>query len=275
MTEATHAAATDIDGVIAELETIIQNAQREGDRLGYFAALYHKVTCKVRDDIAENLFEDGSLLADLDVVFANRYLFAYYEWKRDKSSKRLSESWKVAFRGAENSTALVLQQLLLGMNAHINFDLGIAVVELAQKGNDLKELKKDYLAINNILAALTYGIISKLNIVSPFLSLLGFTGTQSNSMLVQFSLSNARDGAWVFALDLSDLVSDQPKYDAFVAKRDAEISALGQLLVTSKGFLKFGIFVIWLFEWKKADRIIDVLHTHRKLAFKQIIRSFS
>ena len=266
----TPALPTTIEGVLTQLEAIITNTEKNDDRLGYFAALYYKVTYKVKEDIDNNLFHNGARLAELDVVFANRYLYAYYEWKKDANSPLVSESWRIAFKSASNSSYLVLQQLLLGMNAHINYDLGIAVVELAAKGNNIDDLRVDYNSINNVLASLTYGVINKLNIVSPFLSLLGFTGTSSNSMLVQFSLTTARDGAWLFALDLLRLVNDTPKYNALMASRDKEISDLGGLLIKSKGFLKFGIWVIHIFEWKNVKNIINVLHTHKKLSLHQV-----
>lgn len=262
--------ARDIDDVIFQLENIIKTAEQENDRLGYFAALYHKVTCKVKEDLDNGLFENGPRLAGLDVVFANRYLFAWSEWKKDKKSGLVSNSWKTAFQNAERSSCVVLQHLLLGMNAHINYDLGIAVTELAIAGNNFNDLRKDYNAINNVLASLTYGVINKLNMVSPFLSLLGFTGTSSNSMLVQFSLTNARDGAWLFAVDLFELRTDQAKYAELILKRDNEMSDLGQLLVKNKGVLNFGIWVIHLFEWKKASNIIRVLHTHKKLSYSEV-----
>lgn len=262
--------AQDIEDVIAQLEDIIHQCESTGDRLGYFAALYHKVTCKVKEDIDNKLFEDGSRLAELDVVFTNRYLYAYNQWKADKNNPLVSASWRVAFKNAEASSYLVLHHLLLGMNAHINYDLGIAVAELAAKGNDVDALRRDYNSINNVLGALTYGVINKLNIVSPFLSVLGFTGTNSNSMLVQFSLGTARDGAWLFATDLIACGTDTQKYNTLTLKRDTEISELGTLLTQSKGFLKFGIFVIRLFEWKNVKKVIEVLHTHQKLRFSEV-----
>ena len=67
-------AATDIDGVIQQLDVIIDWAHRHKSRLGYFAALYRKVTLKVKEGISEGFFEDGERMERLDVVFANRYL---------------------------------------------------------------------------------------------------------------------------------------------------------------------------------------------------------
>ena len=261
--------AKDIDSVLSQLLQIINDSELKNERIGYFAALYHKVTLKVKEDIDNKLFEDPARLERLDVLFANRYLYAVSEWKKDKNSASVSKSWKIAFESSGHSSYLVLQHLLLGMNAHINFDLGIAVAEAAKNGGTVEDLRKDYNAINTILSALTYSVFNKLNIVSPFLSLIGFTGTRSNSMLVQFSLSNARDGAWCFATDL--MKKSGSDYDAFITARDAEMEGLGKLLITSKGFLKIGIFFIRLFEWKKVNKIIGVLSS-KKLMLNEVVK---
>lgn len=260
--------ARNIDEVLSQLEDIIHHAETTGDRAGYFAALYHKVTLKVKEGITEGLFENGERLAELDVLFANRYLYALGEWRKDRNSVAVSQSWKKAFENHGNKSRLVLQHLLLGMNAHINYDLAIAVVELANAGNDINAIRRDYNAINLILSSLTYSVIRNLNTISPFLSFLGFTGTKSNSMLVQFSMGNARDGSWCFATDLAAKTGNDA--DIFIQNRDKEITDLGNMLVTSWGFLKMGIWLIRLFEWKKVGRIIDMLHTHQKMSMKEL-----
>jgi len=51
--------ARTIDEVIVHLDDIIARSIREQSRLGYFAALYRKVTVKVKEGIAQGRFEDG------------------------------------------------------------------------------------------------------------------------------------------------------------------------------------------------------------------------
>ena len=123
--------AQDIDEVIKELETITADAIRLNSRLGYFAALYYKVTCKVKQGIESGAFENGPRMEIFDVTFANRYLTAYTQWV-NKQYNQLSLSWKIAFEMTEQSSILVLQHLFLGMNAHINLDLGVAVATVAK-----------------------------------------------------------------------------------------------------------------------------------------------
>ena len=69
-----------IDEVIEQLEAIIQAAISNNDPKGYFAALYQQVTIQVKKGITDGLFEDGPRMEQLDVVFANRYLEAYYAY---------------------------------------------------------------------------------------------------------------------------------------------------------------------------------------------------
>lgn len=256
-----------LDGVIVRLEQIVDDARKSGSRMGYFAALYHKVTVKVKEGVASGQFGDGKNIVKLDIQFANRYFAALAQWQQGKP---VSHSWQVAFDATKKGSYLILQHLLLGMNAHINLDLGIATYE-ASNGK-LDDFKKDYNHINLILSSLTYGVISQLNTLSPLLSFLGFSGTKSNSMLVQFSMGNARDGSWCFAEALVD--HRDSGYDTFVADRDREICELGGSLIASSGFLKFGIWLIHLFEKKRVREVMDVLYEHHK-PYKKDLAGFT
>ncbi len=50
---------TTIDEVVARIDDIIDQSRADNSRIGYFAALYRKVTVGVRDGIAAGEFEDG------------------------------------------------------------------------------------------------------------------------------------------------------------------------------------------------------------------------
>ena len=118
-----------IDDVLHRLGLIIDDARRDGSRLGYFAALYRNVTAEVQRGIAAGRFGDGPRMARLDVVFANRYLDAYDAYAAGRPASRC---WVAAFDAASRWPPLILQRLLLGMNVHIHLDLGIAAAEIAR-----------------------------------------------------------------------------------------------------------------------------------------------
>jgi Family of unknown function (DUF5995) len=250
--------AATIDDVLARLSGIIADSIRTGDRAGYFAALYYKVTYSVKQGIAAGRFRDGARMEQLDVTFANRYLEAY----DGRAAKRpVTESWRVAFTELERPSALVLQHLLLGMNAHINLDLGIATVQVMQ-GKDLQDIHDDFDTINAIISSLTYQVIHELDRISPLLSILGFHDTQNNSALIQFSIDNARDGAWCFAEALAQTLGDA--CNACIAARDKDIARLAQSLTHANFFLKVSLMLIHLFEWKDASRITKELNEYRR-----------
>jgi len=67
-----------IDGVLARLNTLLDDAIRDGRRIGYFVGLYERVTSNVRHAlIAGNVFDDNPRMERLDVVFANRFIEAW------------------------------------------------------------------------------------------------------------------------------------------------------------------------------------------------------
>src|SRR5690606_32359215 len=86
----------------------------------------------------------------LDIIFANRYIDAYYAWKNNGN---ITKSWEKAFEMSASFWPVVLQHLLIGMNAHINLDLGIAAAEIS-KGVNINDLENDFKKINTILSSL-------------------------------------------------------------------------------------------------------------------------
>lgn len=254
-------AGSTINEVILQLEQLIEKSINANDRIGYFAALYHKVTMQVREGIQNNEFEDGVRMERFDVVFANRYLDAVEQWKNNKLSPG---PWEVAFTATKKSSVIVLQQLLLGMNAHINFDLGIAAVD-AVDNHDIQSIRKDFNSINTIIGSLTFEVLNEINRISPLLSLMGLHAGNP-SILVQFSISNARDGAWAFAEELSS--KNGAERNSCITSRESSIKKLGESLRSTRGLISFTTWIIHLFEWKSPRKIIKALHTYQKKYIK-------
>jgi len=251
--------ATTIDDVIASLQQIIAQCLKDNSRLGYFATLYLKVTQSVKDGIAAGQFQDGARMEKLDVVFASRYITAYQNWL---NKQPITTSWSIAFEQGEKSSILVLQHLLLGMNAHINLDLGIAAVEVCGE-EPLMTLQQDFDAINTIISALTNEVLFELGQVSPLLSLLGLHASESNSALIQFSIGNARDGAWCFAEAL--IAKKGTDYTNCIAQRDATITKLAGSLIKGTGFfMNVTLWLIHVFETKKPSKVINILSNYQK-----------
>lgn len=221
---------TRIDDVVAYLDTIIERSIAHSSRAGYFAALYNRVTRAVRTGIQQGAFDDNARMERLDVVFANRYLDAYERYHRGEPT---TSSWQVAFDATTDSGLSVFRHLILGMNAHINLDLGIACAEIAP-GNSLESLHADFNRLNVVLGSLLPVVEAQLGEISPRLGAVSQVGHELDRIderAGNFSIETARDGAWRLARRLSRLDSDAARRFAVTA-RDAATALIATELRT-------------------------------------------
>jgi hypothetical protein len=247
----TYVAAATIDEVIAQLEAVIDYCKKNNSRAGYFAMLYYCVTCRVKKGILNNEFENGPRMERLDVFFAGRYLQAWHEWR---TGGKPTQSWATAFKAVTDVPGIVLQHLLLGINAHINLDLGIATVE-TMAGQQLDGIEKDFNAINTLLASMIGATKACLSKINPLMYLLKLQKGNLDDLLVQFSIDEARKGAWAFAVLLSEKTGTA--YAECIAARDSKIAELANnLAYPDSGLLRFTVKIIRLFESSNIEKNI-------------------
>jgi hypothetical protein len=190
-----------IQEVLDRLDEEIESAVRKGSRTAYFAGLYRSVTQRVLDGVRAGRFEDAPRMELLDAVFANRYLTALGAYQRNE---RASRCWKSAFDASRSKRLTILQHLLLGMNAHINLDLGIAAAQVA-RGASLPALKRDFEEITKLLGEMLDDVQDRLKEVSPWMGLIDRLGGRSDEQVCSFCLDGSRDVAWRWAEKFSGL----------------------------------------------------------------------
>ena len=250
---AVHDPPVTIDDVIVRLDEIVAWSRQSKSRLGYFAALYRKVTIRVKDGIARGEFDDGPRMQRLDVIFAGRYLEAF---DRYRAGEMPTQPWQVAFETGERWWAIVLQHLLVGINAHINLDLGVAAAETSP-GPALAGLRGDFDKINEILASLVDGVEDELGKVWPWLKVLDWVGGRTDEQIIHFSIERARDEAWALAGRLAGATADERA--AEIALVEARIAALGRLIRRPGILLSLVQRAIRLGELRSVRRIIHIL----------------
>lgn len=129
----TDSVTSGIDDLLVRMDTIGERLATVGDARRYFHATYTRTTRAVRDEILAGGFEDGPWVALWDVAFAGRYLDSLEAWERTGEAPG---PWQVAFATATQEpadgarTIPPLEHVLLGMNAHINFDLAPALLDV-------------------------------------------------------------------------------------------------------------------------------------------------
>lgn len=247
--------AQNIDEVIVRLDEAIARARRERSRLGFFATLYRNVTIKVKEGIRDGFFEDGPRMERLDVTFAGRYLDALEAYRRGEPT---SACWRVSFEAASAWRPIILQHLLLGMNAHINYDLGISAAEVCP-GAELPALRGDFDRINGVLAGMLAKVQHDVEELSPWIKFLDqISDDKVEDAVINWSLTKARDCAWNVA---TRLAASNPEQSAgYLAKLDHDVALLGGLVRRPVGvFVKLGLLVIRLRETNDVPHAIDVL----------------
>ena len=193
--------ATTYDHVVDAMQGIVDRCAARGDRIGYFAAMYLAVTHTVRQRATDGHFSDAARMERFVTGFAGRYLEAERAWR---AAEPCTESWRAAFRAAGRWRPIILQHLLLGMNAHINLDLGVSAAELGA-GGSMEAVRADFDAVNDVLGELVDGCQAALGTVSPWLGLADRIGGQGDETMIRFSLVAARRQAWSVAMRLSPL----------------------------------------------------------------------
>jgi len=243
-----------IDEVIEQLDYIIIKSSNDDSRLGYFPALYKRVTIKVKDKIAANYFDDNDRMEKLDVIFANRYIEAYNNFHNEESC---SKSWLLSFKTSDSWSPLVIQHLLLGMNAHISLDLGIAAAEVSGEG-DIEQLRSDFLKINEILSSLVDEIQDQLSRMWPLLKPIDWFAGRLDESIAAFGMGIARDAAWQVALEYSEINSKEEK-ETYIFERDLKVETFGSKLANPGFMLNIVIRLLRYLEIGSVKRKIKIL----------------
>jgi hypothetical protein len=149
--------------------------------------------------------------------FACRYLDAY---DAHRAGRPVTSAWALAFSSTGDWRPVVLQHLLLGMNAHINLDLGIAAARTAP-GSELASLRGDFDRINGILGSLVQSVQDQLATIWPVLRILDGTAAHTNEAIVNFAMERARDQAWSVAERLAPLGLDAQEREIEQVDRSA------------------------------------------------------
>jgi hypothetical protein len=230
---------TDIGKVISKLQdvqSILDDLppSRANNRVAAFNALYLTITRRV-DGALRSDATSPEFLEMLDVEFAKRYFAALDLWNSDDEAT--PDVWEVLFKRAGDERMSTLVAAMLGVNAHINHDLALALIatwnELGAPADDVPY--PDYLLVNDIF----YEEIPPLR--QSFsthwqLAIDGFVGPLddwSQRLLVTVT----RAHAWEQARRLWQLRHDPDDFEQARLTMDRAASLVGEWLIVTDRLL--------------------------------------
>jgi len=196
------------DAIAARMESFA-GAMSEGDGVRIFNGLYLAVTRAVGAEFANDRFEDPAFFARLASVFAQLYFDAV---ESDAAKRPVSRVWAPLFEKRLQAGIAPLQFAMAGMNAHINYDLAIALVATTREfGYDLRldsahhrdhvvARRSTHVCVNVMLARVME------EVKEHFETGLVRTVVKAVGTVDQFrSIERARDNAWMRAQNLMAL----------------------------------------------------------------------
>ena len=214
-----------IDELIARMAAVGGPLESAGDKRRYFHATYQRTTIAVAEEISRGGFADGAWVEEWDVAFAGLYLDAL---EADLAGGRPSRPWATAFGAPAGLPPL--RHVLLGMNAHINYDLPQAIVavisdEQFEDAVLIARREADHRAIDGVLASRVAAEDEELARLSGPIPLLDRVLAPLNRLGTQRFLREARQKVWANATALSRARRRGPDAYARVLAQLEELSA--------------------------------------------------
>jgi len=207
-----------IDDVIERMTVLADELRRDGDRRLAFHATYLRTTEAVAAALRAGAFEDTDWVDRWDVAFAQLYLDALDAGRRGDA---VPAPWAVAFAAAAAQPDLpAVRHVLLGMNAHINYDLPqalLAVISDAEFEDPAVRARReaDHRRIDEVLAVQVGAEDAELQQLEPATTWQDRVLQPANRMATRRFLRESRAKVWANALELSKARKAGPEaYDA-------------------------------------------------------------
>jgi len=187
-----------IDNEISTMDSL--RLQFGCDHRAVFDTTYELLTMTLRDMMNSDphLFADPNWVIGEDATFAQLY---YNSLNAYEQGQPVPEAWKIAFDTAAHGDANGPQDMLLGINAHVQRDMPYMLASVGLRAPDGTSHKPDHDKFNEVLNQAYARVVDTIakrfdpieNLQAPsFNPALGLAGNVSGDQLVQAW----REGVW-------------------------------------------------------------------------------
>ncbi len=143
--------------ILEHMDLLANEWEQQGDRRGFFLRCYALMTGNTLRAIDQGEFHDPQWVSKLLHLFAEYYFLALEAY--DHGAAHTPAVWRLAFDAAARQQTQVLQNLLLGINAHINYDLVLTLVDMLEPEwamltpQQREQRYQDHCHVNTVIAA--------------------------------------------------------------------------------------------------------------------------
>lgn len=203
-----------LDAVAERMDRRLAEFQEAGDHRSIFLTVYRAMTAQMQRFLPAGRFLDPQWTLALTTRFAGMYFEADEAFSHP--DQVCPGPWQCAFAAASVRRVLTLEHALLGINAHITYDLPRAVADNLVEFSDLVpgthgmpvsgvlvRRRYDYEVVNDILAHTTDMVQDALvQTFSPFLKVLDTLAMRFDEYAAEMFLRYARTQGWTHAVAL-------------------------------------------------------------------------
>eukprot|EP01114_Cavostelium_apophysatum_P002329 TRINITY_DN1206_c0_g1_i1.p1 TRINITY_DN1206_c0_g1~~TRINITY_DN1206_c0_g1_i1.p1 ORF type:complete len:292 (-),score=55.64 TRINITY_DN1206_c0_g1_i1:57-932(-) len=212
----------DLDDAFDRMSCMNAYFYAHNDRRAEFLTVYTQTTYQMRKHIREtNWFHNRTWTEAYSTIFADIYRSAVYNWEIGNLDN-VPEAWDIAFTHAEKGDLLILQNIALGINAHINHDLAYAV-NLSGIAVDTHEKWEDHTTVNDVILVV-YNLL-ELPLLGVYAPAFPFEVKDFNFLItgsISAVVNTTRELAWSNAVCMQANAGDEFVLDAL----DETISGL-------------------------------------------------
>lgn len=244
--------------VIKGFEWLEDFFYQNDDLCGVFATAYLHITRSLNKAFDTDTFINNSWTKRYLVRFANLYREALLNDLLGKD-EIVPKAWRISFDLADKKEGLIIQHLLLGINAHINHDLAIALYDV-QIDPGREQKYSDHTQVNLILELATEGLKKAVaEKYAPILDSLDRALGSIDDEITEFSIPKAREHAWSMAVALTAADSDLER-EILQKSLDEQAAVLSNLILSSPTRDPRFIGIVKVLKWmdRKLKSFIDL-----------------
>jgi hypothetical protein len=192
---------------VRRMQALIAQWEAVADQRATFLTCYLMMTRNMLSALQQHEFNDDAWVHELLHHFANYYFTALEAYEQD--AQQAPPVWQVAHDAARQAQGLPIQELLLGVNAHINYDLVLTLVDMLQPEWDiLTEEQKtqrysDHCHVNDVIGGTIDAVQDQvLEPAMPVMDLIDRLLGPLDEKLVSHLISGWREQVWQNAVQL-------------------------------------------------------------------------
>ena len=222
------------DAVVAQMQSLIQKWEELADQRSIFLRCYMMMTHNMRDAVQQDEFRDPGWVDHLVDHFAGYYFVALEAYEQNPAAA--PPVWQLAHQAARDPQVVALQNLLLGVNAHINYDLVLTLVDMLKpewgKLTDSQQDDRyvDYCHVNEVIGCTIDAVQDQvLEPAMPVMDLIDRLCGSLDERLISSLLANWRENVWSNAVRLLE-TAEALTYASLVDEMEQDAIRIGEAI---------------------------------------------